>query len=72
MQWQRMISSTGRISSLGPGKDGAQRQREALDAEDVEVRVGRANDELLVPIFRRMDGSLPPPPGTVELAPGPA
>ncbi|KAH9970658.1 MGMT family protein [Russula compacta] len=46
--WQRVISSAGKISSRGPGTDGAQRQREALEDEDVEVRVGRANDELLV------------------------
>jgi len=45
--WQRVISSAGKISSRGPGTDGAQRQREALETEDVEVRVGRAN-ELLV------------------------
>jgi methylated-DNA-protein-cysteine methyltransferase-like protein len=45
--WQRVVSSAGKISSRGPGTDGAQRQCEALEAEDVEVRVGRAN-ELLV------------------------
>ena len=41
MPWQRVVSSAGKISSRGPGTDGAQRQREALEAEDVEVRVGR-------------------------------
>jgi methylated-DNA-protein-cysteine methyltransferase-like protein len=41
------VSSAGRISSRGPGTDGAERQSEALQAEDVEVRVGRTN-ELLV------------------------
>ncbi|KAH9954599.1 MGMT family protein [Russula dissimulans] len=45
--WQRVVSSAGKISSRGPGTDGAQRQREALEAEDVEVRVSRMN-ELLV------------------------
>ncbi|KAK0243854.1 MGMT family protein [Armillaria nabsnona] len=35
--WYRVISSTGAISSRGPGTDGAQRQREALEAEGVEV-----------------------------------
>jgi methylated-DNA-protein-cysteine methyltransferase related protein len=45
--WQRVISSAGKISSRGPGTDGAQRQREALEAEDVEVREGSGN-ELLV------------------------
>ena len=40
MPWQRVVSSAGKISSRGPGTDGAQRQREALEAEDVEVRVG--------------------------------
>jgi len=39
--WQRVISSEGRISSRGPGTDGAERQREALEAEGVEVRLGR-------------------------------
>jgi methylated-DNA-protein-cysteine methyltransferase-like protein len=39
--WQRVVSSAGKISSRGPGTDGAQRQREALEAEDVEVRVGQ-------------------------------
>ncbi|KAH9021290.1 MGMT family protein [Lactarius pseudohatsudake] len=45
--WQRVVSSAGKISSRGPGTDGAARQSEALHAEDVEVHVGRTN-ELLV------------------------
>lgn len=45
--WQRVVSSAGKISSRGPGTDGAQRQREALEAEDVMVRVGRANELLI-------------------------
>lgn len=48
--WQRVVSSAGKISSRGPGTDGAQRQREALEAEDVEVRVGggAGADEFLI------------------------
>ncbi|KAF8262381.1 MGMT family protein [Lactarius quietus] len=45
--WQCVISSAGKISSRGPGTDGAARQSEALQAEEVEVHVGRTN-ELLV------------------------
>lgn len=45
--WQRVVSSAGKISSRGPGTDGAQLQCEALEAEDVEVRVGRANELLI-------------------------
>lgn len=45
--WQRVVSSSGAISSRGPGTDGAQRQREALEAEGVDVAVGRTG-ELLV------------------------
>ena len=47
--WQRVVSSTGKISSRGPGTDGAQRQREALEEENVEVREGvGGGNELLV------------------------
>lgn len=46
--WQRVISSSGKISSRGPGTTGAQRQREALEAEGVEVHATRQNGELLV------------------------
>jgi len=42
--WQRVISSAGTISSRGPGTDGAQRQRDALEAEGVEVQVGRTGE----------------------------
>lgn len=45
--WQRVVSSAGKISSRGPGTDGAERQREALEAEGVEVRIGRANELLI-------------------------
>ncbi|KAI6162661.1 MGMT family protein [Pisolithus thermaeus] len=42
--WQRVISSAGMISSRGPGTDDAQRQRDALEAEGVEVVVGRTGE----------------------------
>ncbi|KAH9971860.1 MGMT family protein [Lactifluus volemus] len=61
--WQRVISSAGKISSRGPGTDGAQRQREALEAEDVEVRVSPAN-ELLVDLA---EYGWFPAPGTIAL-----
>ncbi|KAF8597702.1 MGMT family protein [Ceratobasidium sp. AG-I] len=35
--WHRVIASSGTISSRGPGTAGADRQREALEAEDVVV-----------------------------------
>ncbi|ESK86746.1 mgmt family protein [Moniliophthora roreri MCA 2997] len=35
--WQRVIGSSGTISSRGPGTNGAQRQKEGLEAEGVEV-----------------------------------
>ncbi|KAF8492253.1 MGMT family protein [Gautieria morchelliformis] len=36
--WQRVVSSTGKISSRGPLTEAATRQRLALEAEGVEVR----------------------------------
>ena len=42
--WQRVIASSGTISSRGPGTDGAQRQRDALEAEGVEVTNGRTGE----------------------------
>ncbi|CCA77740.1 related to methylated-dna--protein-cysteine methyltransferase [Serendipita indica DSM 11827] len=39
--WQRIVSSTGVISSRGPGTTGAQRQAEALEAEGVHVETTR-------------------------------
>lgn len=42
--WQRVIGSSGTISSRGPGTNGAQRQREALEAEGVEVTAGRTGE----------------------------
>ncbi|QRV95773.1 DNA-binding methylated-DNA-cysteine S-methyltransferase [Ceratobasidium sp. AG-Ba] len=35
--WQRVIASNGTISSRGPGTTGADRQRQALEAEGVQV-----------------------------------
>ncbi|KAG9099298.1 hypothetical protein FRC07_010542, partial [Ceratobasidium sp. 392] len=35
--WHRVIASNGTISSRGPGTTGADRQRQALEAENVEV-----------------------------------
>ncbi|CAA7267724.1 unnamed protein product [Cyclocybe aegerita] len=42
--WHRVIGASGTISSRGPGTDGAQRQRDALEAEGVEVTTGRTGD----------------------------
>lgn len=42
--WQRVIASSGTISSRGPGTDGAQRQRDALEAEGIEVTDGQAGE----------------------------
>lgn len=44
MPWHRVISASGAISSRGPGTDGAQRQRDALIAEGVEVIVSRTGE----------------------------
>ncbi|KAI0704787.1 MGMT family protein [Earliella scabrosa] len=42
--WHRVLSSSGVISSRGPGTDGASRQRDALVAEGVDVVTTRAGD----------------------------
>jgi methylated-DNA-protein-cysteine methyltransferase-like protein len=42
--WHRVIGAAGTISSRGPGTQGAQRQRDALVAEGVEVTTGRTGD----------------------------
>ena len=42
--WQRVIASSGIISSRGPGTDGAQRQRDALEAEGIQVTDGRTGE----------------------------
>ncbi|KAL0567955.1 Alkyltransferase-like protein 1 [Marasmius crinis-equi] len=44
LPWQRVIGSSGTISDRGPGTNGAQRQREELEAEGVEVTVGRTGE----------------------------
>ncbi|KAI6018569.1 DNA binding methylated-DNA-cysteine S-methyltransferase [Pisolithus microcarpus] len=61
--WQRVVSSAGTISSRGPGTDGAQRQRDALEAEGVEVVVGRTG-ELRVDLAR---WGWFPAPGTIDI-----
>lgn len=42
--WHRVISAAGTISSRGPGTTGAQRQRDVLEAEGIEVTDGRTGD----------------------------
>ncbi|TFK84761.1 MGMT family protein [Polyporus arcularius HHB13444] len=42
--WHRVLSSSGIVSSRGPGTDGASRQRDALVAEGVDVTTTRAGD----------------------------
>ena len=42
--WHRVVSSSGTISSRGPGTDGARRQRDELEAEGVEVSTGRTGE----------------------------
>lgn len=42
--WHRVISASGTISSRGPGTTGAQRQRDALQAEGVQVTTGRTGE----------------------------
>ncbi|KAJ3718162.1 MGMT family protein [Lentinula raphanica] len=44
LPWHRVISSSGSISSRGPGTSGAERQRQALENENVEVTVGRTGE----------------------------
>ena len=45
--WHRVIGASGTISSRGPGTNGAQNQRDALQAEGVDVTTGR-NGEMRV------------------------
>ena len=42
--WYRVVSSSGTISSRGPGTSGAQNQRDELAAEGVEVSTGRTGE----------------------------
>jgi hypothetical protein len=61
--WQRVVSSSGTISSRGPGTNGADLQRQALEAEGVDVTRGRTGD--LRVDFTRYGWF--PEPGTVTL-----
>ncbi len=58
-----MLSSTGIISSRGPGTDGANRQRDALVAEGIDV-VATRSGELKVDL--RQYGWFPAP-GTIDI-----
>lgn len=60
--WHRVLGSSGTISSRGPGTDGAQRQRDALEAEGVEV-VQTTGGEMRVNL--RQWGWFPAP-GTID------
>ncbi|KAI4526699.1 DNA binding methylated-DNA--cysteine S-methyltransferase [Schizophyllum commune Loenen D] len=42
--WYRVIGASGKISSRGPGTNGAQRQREELEAEGVAISVSRSGE----------------------------
>ncbi|KAI0919464.1 hypothetical protein AcV5_001519 [Taiwanofungus camphoratus] len=42
--WHRVLAASGTISSRGPGTEGAQRQRVALEAEGIEVITGRTGE----------------------------
>ncbi|EJF56060.1 MGMT family protein [Dichomitus squalens] len=61
--WHRVVSSTGAISSRGPGTDGATRQRDALVAEGVDVVTTRSGE---LKIDLREYGWFPAP-GTVDI-----
>ncbi|KAI1784111.1 MGMT family protein [Ganoderma leucocontextum] len=61
--WHRVLSSTGVISSRGPDTDGANRQRDALIAEGIDV-VATRSGELKVDL--RQYGWFPAP-GTIDV-----
>jgi len=42
--WHRVIGASGAISSRGPGTTGAQRQRDSLVVEGIQVTAGRTGD----------------------------
>ncbi|KAF9075414.1 MGMT family protein [Rhodocollybia butyracea] len=44
LPWHRVITSSGAIASRGPGTNAAERQRQALEEEDIEVVVGRTGE----------------------------
>jgi len=60
--WYRVVSSAGTISSRGPGTNGAELQRQELEAEGVEVAQTRGG-ELKVDFGR---WGWFPAPGTVD------
>jgi len=66
--WHRVINSAGTISSRGPGTDGAQRQREALEAEGVEVVTVHGGGEMRVDLTRW--GWFPPNLNFQQVGPG--
>ncbi|KAI0750524.1 6-O-methylguanine DNA methyltransferase [Fomes fomentarius] len=61
--WHRVLSSTGVISSRGPGTDGASRQQNALVAEGVDVTTTRGGE---FKVDLREYGWFPAP-GTVDI-----
>lgn len=61
--WHRVLSSTGAISSRGPGTDGASRQQNALVAEGVDVIMTRGGE---FKVDLREYGWFPAP-GTVDV-----
>ena len=60
--WYRVIASSGTISSRGPGTSGADNQRQELEAEGIEVSVGRTGD---MRVDMKRYGWFPAP-GTIE------
>lgn len=64
--WYRVVASAGTISSRGPGTEGAQHQREELEAEGVDVSTGRTG-EMRIDFVR---WGWFPPVGSVDLPDG--
>ncbi|KEP51042.1 DNA-binding methylated-DNA-cysteine S-methyltransferase [Rhizoctonia solani 123E] len=63
--WHRVIASNGTISSRGPGTTGADRQRQALQAEGVEVSFSALGGGLMR--IRLAEYGWFPDPSEVEL-----
>ncbi|OCH91232.1 MGMT family protein [Obba rivulosa] len=61
--WHRVLSSSGAISSRGPGTDGAARQAQELEAEGIEVIQTRSG-ELKVDLQR---WGWNPEPGSIDI-----
>ena len=61
--WHRVLSSTGAISSRGPGTDGANRQRDALVAEGIDIVTTRSGE---LKVNLRQYGWFPAP-GTIDI-----